>query len=80
MPKVYWFLLVEVAIVLIPALLMFKNLRSFLKSFYQYLIRDFFLFHRKRWMQLFNNSVNVDGYLLVVIVLTVINVFIFRMV
>lgn len=78
MSQVKLFLLIEVGIFLLPAIFMFKGLRSFLKCLYHYLTRQFFVFSKKEWSQRFDKSVKMDGYLFIVMGLTVINVLIFR--
>jgi len=78
MSRINTFLLIELVIVLTSAVVIFKSFKIFFQSAYSAAFRGYYLFSKKLWNKHFDRSMKFEFFLLVSMVLTGINILLFR--
>ncbi len=78
MDKSNLFILVEGILIIVLAVIVFRNFKVFFSCLYSFIFSGYYVFWKERWNLHYSRAMKFTGYVLAVVVLSAINAWIFR--
>jgi hypothetical protein len=78
MNKFNYFILIELTLFIVVAVIVFRTFKTFFKSLYSIIFRGYYIWSKKLWDEQFERSFKFEFFILILGILTGVNILIFR--